>query len=130
MSMCYRKQLKLWTKQRELYTTQKQRWKNLKISYLLMRWVFSSFFKSYFRRRNSRGFRFQTFITCIFSFQCEKLKEHITKVRNLITNKDTETAESIRTATSDLQQASLKLFEMAYKKVNTENWAHKNWGHR
>ena len=60
-------------------------------------------------------------MTCIFCFQCEKMKEHITKVRNLITNKDTETAESIRTATSDLQQASLKLFEMAYKKVNTKN---------
>ena len=38
-------------------------------------------------------------------------------MRNIIANKDNETAESIRTVTSELQQASLKLFEMAYKKV-------------
>ena len=63
------------------------------------------------------NFRFVPY-SCPLYFQCEKLKEHITKVRTLISNKDTESAESIRTATSDLQQASLKLFEMAYKKVS------------
>ena len=49
--------------------------------------------------------------------QTEKLKEHIAKVRTVLSNRDNETAESIRTATTELQQASLKLFEMAYKKV-------------
>ncbi len=49
--------------------------------------------------------------------ECEKIKEHIAKVRQLIANKDTETAENIRAAASEMQQASLKLFEAAYKKV-------------
>ena len=49
--------------------------------------------------------------------QREKLKEHIAKVRTVLSNRDNETGESIRTATTELQQASLKLFEMAYKKV-------------
>lgn len=49
--------------------------------------------------------------------QCTKLKEEITKVRDLLANKDTETGENIKQAANNLQQASLKLFEMAYKKV-------------
>lgn len=36
----------------------------------------------------------------------------------MLSNRDNETVESIKKATSDLQQASLKLFEMAYKKVS------------
>lgn len=52
--------------------------------------------------------------------ECEKLKEHISKVRNILANKDNETSENIKTATSELQQASLKLFEMAYKKMASE----------
>lgn len=43
-----------------------------------------------------------------------------TKLRELrekLANKDNETAESIRQSTHETQQASLKLFEMAYKKV-------------
>lgn len=51
--------------------------------------------------------------------QCTKLKEEISKVRDLLTNKDSETGENIKQAASTLQQASLKLFEMAYKKVRT-----------
>jgi molecular chaperone DnaK len=51
------------------------------------------------------------------SDECAKLREHITTVRNILSNKDQETPESIRKATSDLQQASLKLFEVAYKKM-------------
>jgi len=47
----------------------------------------------------------------------QKLKEQIEKVRTTLNNKDNETPESIRVATTELQQASLKLFEMAYKKV-------------
>lgn len=56
---------------------------------------------------------------CNSSLQCTKLKEEITKVRDLLTNKDSETGENIKQAASNLQQASLKLFEMAYKKVCT-----------
>lgn len=52
--------------------------------------------------------------------ETEKLKEHIAKVRTTLSNRDNETAESIRTATTELQQASLKLFEMAYKKMASE----------
>ena len=49
--------------------------------------------------------------------QYAKMKELIANLRAVLSNKDQETSESIRKATSDLQQASLKLFEMAYKKV-------------
>jgi molecular chaperone DnaK len=49
--------------------------------------------------------------------ECTKLKEHIAKVRTILANRDSETAESIKKATSELQQGSLKLFEMAYKKM-------------
>ncbi|XP_061643398.1 stress-70 protein, mitochondrial [Phyllopteryx taeniolatus] len=52
--------------------------------------------------------------------ECAKLKEEITKVRDLLTNKDSETGENIKQAASNLQQASLKLFEMAYKKMASE----------
>ncbi|XP_046333456.1 stress-70 protein, mitochondrial-like [Haliotis rufescens] len=52
--------------------------------------------------------------------ECNQLKEKITKVREVLANKDNETADSIREVTSDLQQASLKLFEMAYKKMASE----------
>lgn len=40
------------------------------------------------------------------------------EVRDILTRKDQETVENIRQATSQLQQASLKLFELAYKKVS------------
>jgi len=53
----------------------------------------------------------------LYVMQTQKLTEHIAKVRTVLSNRDNETAESIRTATTELQQASLKLFEMAYKKV-------------
>lgn len=49
-----------------------------------------------------------------------KLKEEINKVREVLARKDSETAESIRRAYSELQQKSLKLFEMAYKKMASE----------
>lgn len=51
--------------------------------------------------------------------QCNKLKEEIAKMRELLARKDTETGENIRQAATSLQQASLKLFEMAYKKVGS-----------
>uniref|UniRef100_A0A4W3JXW2 Heat shock protein 9 n=1 Tax=Callorhinchus milii TaxID=7868 RepID=A0A4W3JXW2_CALMI len=49
--------------------------------------------------------------------KCDKLKTEITKVKELLARKDSETGETIKAAASELQQASLKLFEMAYKKV-------------
>lgn len=53
---------------------------------------------------------------CVIS-QSAQLKEEINKVRELLARKDSETAESIRQVYSELQQKSLKLFEVAYKKV-------------
>lgn len=52
--------------------------------------------------------------------ECDKLKEEIAKVRELLTKKDVADPEEIRKATSTLQQSSLKLFEMAYKKMAAE----------
>ncbi|MEQ2263968.1 Stress-70 protein, mitochondrial [Xenotaenia resolanae] len=52
--------------------------------------------------------------------ECNKLKEEITKVRDILANKDSETGENIKQAANNLQQASLKLFEMAYKKMAAE----------
>lgn len=49
--------------------------------------------------------------------ECEKLKEEIGKVREMLAKKDEMDPEEIRKTTSTLQQSSLKLFEMAYKKV-------------
>jgi len=49
--------------------------------------------------------------------EAQKLREQITAVREKLNNKDNETAESIKAVTNTLQQASLKLFEMAYKKM-------------
>ena len=54
------------------------------------------------------------FVVC---FQCDKLKEQMAQVRDLIAKKDETSPEDIRKLTSSLQQSSLKLFEMAYKKV-------------
>ncbi|XP_014811264.1 PREDICTED: stress-70 protein, mitochondrial [Calidris pugnax] len=52
--------------------------------------------------------------------ECNKLKEEIAKMRELLARKDSETGENIRQAATSLQQASLKLFEMAYKKMASE----------
>ncbi|KAJ7378800.1 Stress-70 protein, mitochondrial [Desmophyllum pertusum] len=52
--------------------------------------------------------------------ETSKLKEEMEKVREVLARKDSETAESIRQAYSELQQKSLKLFEMAYKKMASE----------
>lgn len=53
----------------------------------------------------------------MFCLQCDKLREEIVKVRELLANKDNVDPEEIKKATNTLQQASLKLFELAYKKV-------------
>lgn len=50
-------------------------------------------------------------------FQCTNLKEKIEKMRESLMKKDEIDPEELRKQTNELQQASLKLFEMAYKKV-------------
>merc|ERR1712117_71305 len=52
--------------------------------------------------------------------ECTSLKEKIAEVRKVLENRDEETPEKIKEATNDLQQSSLKLFEMAYKKMASE----------
>merc|ERR1712117_658506 len=49
-----------------------------------------------------------------------KMKEKITEVRDKLANKDEMDPEEIKKTVSDLQQSSLKLFEMAYKKMASE----------
>lgn len=49
--------------------------------------------------------------------ECDKLREKMAHVKQILANKDNEAPEKIREETSQLQQASLKLFEMAYKKM-------------
>lgn len=51
--------------------------------------------------------------------ECDKLREEIAKVRTLLADKENADPELVRKETGTLQQASLKLFEMAYKKVGT-----------
>merc|ERR1739847_110791 len=45
------------------------------------------------------------------------MKEKITEVRDKLADKDNMDPEEIKKTVSDLQQSSLKLFEMAYKKM-------------
>merc|ERR1712200_61320 len=47
----------------------------------------------------------------------QKIKTQIAEVREKLADKDNMTGEEIKKTVSDLQQASLKLFEMAYKKM-------------
>jgi len=49
-----------------------------------------------------------------------KIKEQISKVKEMLANKDNVDPETIKKEVSDLQQSSLKLFEMAYKKMASE----------
>lgn len=56
----------------------------------------------------------------LFFFQCDKLREEIARVRELLANRDNSDPEEIKKATSSLQQASLKLFELAYKKMASD----------
>merc|ERR1711963_1164036 len=49
-----------------------------------------------------------------------KMKDQIKEVREKLANKDEMSGEEIKKTVSDLQQASLKLFEMAYKKMASE----------
>lgn len=49
--------------------------------------------------------------------ECTKLREQITQLKDILANKDSKEPEEIKKVTNELQQASLKLFEMAYKKM-------------
>jgi len=49
--------------------------------------------------------------------ECEKLRAKMADVKAMLANKENESPEKIRQETTDLQQQSLKLFEMAYKKM-------------
>merc|ERR1712213_283204 len=49
-----------------------------------------------------------------------KIKEQIAKVREELANKDSMSGEEIKKTVGDLQQSSLKLFEVAYKKMASE----------
>jgi len=51
------------------------------------------------------------------SEEYEKLKAKIEETKTMLANKDDHSGEEIKTKVSDLQQASLKLFEIAYKKM-------------
>merc|ERR1712048_1554343 len=51
------------------------------------------------------------------SEEYSKLKTKIEETKTMLANKDNESGEDIKAKVSDLQQASLKLFEMAYKKM-------------
>lgn len=52
--------------------------------------------------------------------ECDKLREEISKVRTLLADKENADPELVRKETGALQQSSLKLFEMAYKKMASE----------
>ena len=49
-----------------------------------------------------------------------KMTDQIKEVREKLANKDDMTAEEVKKSVQDLQQSSLKLFEMAYKKMASE----------
>jgi len=51
------------------------------------------------------------------SEEYSKLKTKIEETKTMLANKDNESGEDIKAKVNDLQQASLKLFEMAYKKM-------------
>lgn len=85
--------------------TPKQKWKSSKISYQKKRHV------------NYLEICSNGFINNYSVLQCDKLREEVTKVKEMLTKKDDLDPEEIRKTTSTLQQSSLKLFEMAYKKV-------------
>ncbi|XP_001599525.2 heat shock 70 kDa protein cognate 5 [Nasonia vitripennis] len=52
--------------------------------------------------------------------ECDKLREQVSKMKETLAKKDETDPEEIKKQTNELQQASLKLFEMAYKKMAAE----------
>ena len=49
-----------------------------------------------------------------------KMKTQIQDVREKLANKENMTSEEVKKSVSDLQQSSLKLFEIAYKKMASD----------
>jgi hypothetical protein len=49
--------------------------------------------------------------------QVTEIREKIKALREKLSHKDQMTGETIRTAVNELQQASMKMFEVAYQKV-------------
>jgi len=56
----------------------------------------------------------------IDSEEVAKMREKITEVRDKLANKDEMDPEEIKSTVSELQQSSLKLFEVAYKKMASD----------
>jgi len=56
----------------------------------------------------------------------DKLKAKIEETKTMLANKDDHSGEEIKQKVSDLQQASLKLFEMAYKKMAADREGSEN----
>merc|ERR1711942_277231 len=54
------------------------------------------------------------------SEEYDKLKAKIEETKTMLADKDNHSGEDIKAKVSDLQQASLKLFEIAYKKVASD----------
>jgi len=52
--------------------------------------------------------------------ECEKLKKLIAEAKDVLVKKEEESIEKIQEAKNKLQQESLKLFEMAYKKMASD----------
>ncbi|XP_011494796.1 PREDICTED: heat shock 70 kDa protein cognate 5 [Ceratosolen solmsi marchali] len=52
--------------------------------------------------------------------ECDKLKTQVADMKTTLAQKDSMDPEEIKKQTNELQQASLKLFEMAYKKMASE----------
>ncbi|CAD5114365.1 DgyrCDS3502 [Dimorphilus gyrociliatus] len=52
--------------------------------------------------------------------EMDKMKENITTLKKVLENKENESPENIKNATNELQQSSLKLFEMAYRKMASD----------
>ncbi|XP_065176126.1 stress-70 protein, mitochondrial-like [Sycon ciliatum] len=53
--------------------------------------------------------------------EVNSVKEEIEKLRTRLANKDSEDADGLKAATDELQQKSLKLFEIAYRKMSGDN---------
>ncbi|CAF1049807.1 unnamed protein product [Rotaria sp. Silwood1] len=54
------------------------------------------------------------------SDEYSKLKEGASKLREKLSNKDNETVQSVKEAADEFQRQSLKLFETAYKKMQSD----------
>merc|ERR1712062_108719 len=107
--VCLRMRLKTWcAKEKPTLNKTKKRKNALKLSIKLK--VCCMILKA--KWKNSK-------INCLLKMS-PKMKEQIDEVRAKLANKDSMTGEEIKKTVGDLQQSSLKLFEMAYKKMASE----------